>query len=398
MTLRKKISGLGLAGIVLTVAAIVGVLLVMQGKVRTRVIEEVNALGASECSKIAKDVYLMLRTQDDLLRVKLEGDLKVAQEMVRAKGAVNFAAPVSWKVVNQLTKQSQDVELPRMLLGEYDVAQRQVPEASADFLVDKVGKLTGSTCTIFQRINEAGDMLRVSTNVRQTDGQRATGTFIPAVEPTGKRNAVIASLLAGQSYFGRAFVVNNWYITGYSPLTDGGGKVVGAVYVGVEQEKIPAVRQGIMQIVAGKTGYVFVLGGQGEQKGRYIISAGGKRDGENILEAKDANGNPFIQEMVDKALATRDGASDFVHYDWQNPGEAHARPKVTATTYFEPWDWVIGVGAYESDFQEAAAQVQSSLQSLLIWLLWVAAGSLVLCGVTSVIVAGKIASPVVSLT
>ncbi|MCC7408273.1 MAG: methyl-accepting chemotaxis protein, partial [Phycisphaeraceae bacterium] len=398
MTLRKKISGLGLAGIVLTVAAIVGVLLVMQGKVRSRVIEQVNALGASECSKIAKDVYLMLRTQDDLLRVKLEGDLKVARQFIASEGAVSFTTPTRWRTVNQFNQQEREIELPRMALGDRELPAQDEAASGTGSLVDKVCELTGSTCTIFQRANEAGDLVRVSTTMRQSDGRRAVGRYIPAVEPDGKANAVVSAMLAGRNYTGRAFAGESWYITSYAPLIDGAGKVIGAMCVGVEQEKIPAVRQGIMQIVAGKTGYVFVLGGQGEWKGRYIISAGGKRDGENILDAKDANGNPFIQELVDKALATRDGSSDFVHYDWQNPGENIARSKVTATTYFEPWDWVIGVGAYESDFQEAAAQVQSSLQSLLIWLLWVAAGALVLCGLVSVIVAGKIASPVVSLT
>lgn len=52
-----------------------------------------------------------------------------------------------------------------------------------------------------------------------------------------------------------------------------------------------------MDIEIGKTGYVHVL----NTKGHYIISAGGKRDGELIIDAKDADGVEFIKEMISNA-------------------------------------------------------------------------------------------------
>jgi hypothetical protein len=55
---------------------------------------------------------------------------------------------------------------------------------------------------------------------------------------------------------------------------------------GVKQENVKSLREGIMKTVVGKTGYVFVLGGSGNQRGRYVISKDGKRDGENIWMRK----------------------------------------------------------------------------------------------------------------
>lgn len=48
-------------------------------------------------------------------------------------------------------------------------------------LVDDVHRVAGGMCTVFQRMNETGDMLRVATNVVR-NGKRAIGTFIPAVQ------------------------------------------------------------------------------------------------------------------------------------------------------------------------------------------------------------------------
>ncbi|HOD39031.1 MAG TPA: Cache 3/Cache 2 fusion domain-containing protein [Candidatus Wallbacteria bacterium] len=54
-------------------------------------------------------------------------------------------------------------------------------------IIDEVANLVGDTCTIFQRMNENGDMLRVATNVITKDGRRAIGTFIPAIDDAYRR-------------------------------------------------------------------------------------------------------------------------------------------------------------------------------------------------------------------
>ena len=76
------------------------------------------------------------------------------------------------------------------------------------------------TATIFQ-----GD-LRISTNVMRDDGTRAIGTRVSEEV----YNQVIEK---GLPWIGRAFVVNNWYITAYEPINDLKGKIIGMLYVGI---------------------------------------------------------------------------------------------------------------------------------------------------------------------
>ena len=75
------------------------------------------------------------------------------------------------------------------------------------------------TATLFM------DDVRVSTNVRLFEDVRALGTRVSAVV----RQAVLGD---GQTWLARAFVVNDWYISGYLPLTDSYGERVGMLYVG----------------------------------------------------------------------------------------------------------------------------------------------------------------------
>ncbi|MFN2149119.1 MAG: cache domain-containing protein [Anaerolineales bacterium] len=87
-------------------------------------------------------------------------------------------------------------------------------------LVDRIRQVAGiDTVTIF-----FGD-LRVSTNVPNEQGERAVGTRVSKVV----REQVLDR---GEDYVGRAFVVNEEYITRYVPLFDHLGQVVGSLYVG----------------------------------------------------------------------------------------------------------------------------------------------------------------------
>jgi len=67
--------------------------------------------------------------------------------------------------------------------------------------------------------------VRVSTNVRLFEDVRALGTRVSA--------EVRARVLEeGRTWLDRAFVVNDWYISAYQPITDSFGKRVGMLYVG----------------------------------------------------------------------------------------------------------------------------------------------------------------------
>ncbi|MCB1995947.1 MAG: cache domain-containing protein [Burkholderiaceae bacterium] len=72
------------------------------------------------------------------------------------------------------------------------------------------------------------DDVRISTNVRlfgPSPDERAIGTRVSQAV----RDAVLGR---GQTWLDRAFVVNDWYVSAYEPLTDGRGQRVGMLYVG----------------------------------------------------------------------------------------------------------------------------------------------------------------------
>lgn len=96
------------------------------------------------------------------------------------------------------------------------------------------------TATIFQ-----GD-LRISTNVRNTEGERAIGTRV-------SQEVYEQVLVHGKPWFGRAFVVNDWYITAYKPIKDVAGRIVGMLYVGILEKKYADMKRNTLWLFLSVT-------------------------------------------------------------------------------------------------------------------------------------------------
>jgi hypothetical protein len=73
-------------------------------------------------------------------------------------------------------------------------------------------------------VKSGEDFVRVATNVQRPDGSRAIGTVL---DPTGPAYAAIRK---GEAYYGNAVILGRLYVTGYEPIRDESGAVVGIYY------------------------------------------------------------------------------------------------------------------------------------------------------------------------
>lgn len=372
MTVKTKLILTGALLTALPLLAVVLIAISASAGMQKSAVEGANQAAAMDLEHIAQGTRTMCVAQQEILEKSLHTYLNVARDILSRTGKVSFAQEsVSWVAVDQFTKIATRIDLPKMMTGPIWLGN----DASLDVespVVDNVRDLTDATCTVFQRMNEQGDLLRVSTNVKTLKGVRAIGTYIPKINPDGTPNPVVDVLLKGKSFFGRAFVVDRWYLTAYDPIFDAKHKVVGALYVGIPQESTLAIRNAMMSIKVGKNGYVFAL----DSAGNYVISNGGKRDGESVWGAKDADQRLFIQEMCRQAIAA-DGKTVQYQYSWKNPSDQNARGKIAKLVYFKPWDWIIGVGAYTDEFLAGSNKVREMGNQTIRRLMGVSVGFLV---------------------
>ncbi len=126
-----------------------------------------------------------------------ESHIKTFWELLRAKG------------------KTIDIVKGKLVAGDY------VINGNFD-LPDTVKEIFGGRATVFM-----GD-IRVSTNVLMPDGTRAVGTRLDGPA----RDALFRQ---GKSYRGESTILGVPYFVAYDPIRDSGGRVVGALFVGLEQ-------------------------------------------------------------------------------------------------------------------------------------------------------------------
>ncbi len=72
--------------------------------------------------------------------------------------------------------------------------------------------------------------VRISTNVMTKDYKRAIGTIV-------SREVYEKVIGQGEDWIGRAFVVNDWYISSYTPIYDINRNIIGMLYTGILEAK-----------------------------------------------------------------------------------------------------------------------------------------------------------------
>ena len=94
-------------------------------------------------------------------------------------------------------------------------------KVSAD-AVDAVVKKLGGVASLF--VKSGDQFVRVATTLKKEDGTSAVGTTLAANSPA------LAKLKNGEAYYGDATLFGKSYDTGYVPIKDASGAVIGAFF------------------------------------------------------------------------------------------------------------------------------------------------------------------------
>ena len=110
------------------------------------------------------------------------------------------------------------------------------------------------------------DFVRVSTSLTKQDGTRAIGTLLDHAHPA------YAKLMAGQSYVGRALLFDRSYMTQYTPVRDGSGKVIAVLFVGFDYTDAQNAQfDNLKRFRIGQTGSLALL----DEQSKWLVAPAG---------------------------------------------------------------------------------------------------------------------------
>ncbi len=189
----------------------------------------------------------MFERESVLKQKKVKTSLKVASDRFFESKLTIKGGSIILKAINPENQRFRQFEIPIWELNGRPIFMDTV-------FVDMVEGLLGGYVTVFQKFNEG--FVRVSTNIRRADGSRAVATYIPNSSPISQ------TVLRGETFFGRAFVIDEHYTTAYMPIFLN-GQVEGMLFVGEREKDMEDLKQVISKLKIGKSGYAFVFDSDG---------------------------------------------------------------------------------------------------------------------------------------
>jgi signal transduction histidine kinase len=210
-----------------------------------------------------------------VLDTALQGDAMTAAEVFSAEQLRAIDPQLADRALTQLIETPNAVADARVVESRGLLIHSAAPVRAADGHLLGVlvgGVLLNKNLEFIDRLNEIvypegalplgsagtatlflGDV-RVATNVRLFEGERAIGTRVSAAV----HHAVLDE---GRTWLDRAFVVRDWYVSAYEPLLDSRGQRVGMLYVGFLEGPFTAAKHGALGVVVALFGIVMVVAG-----------------------------------------------------------------------------------------------------------------------------------------
>ncbi len=312
----------------LILSAIVVIILVALGFYnynahKNRIMEDADTRMYESLDDLVKIIEVEIANSQD----RVHYAMKTAHEFFYSFESLKLSEEtISVNATDQVSLNSKQVTINALEVGGNSLYNNNT-------LVDQIKELTGATSTIFQKIQ--GGYLRITTNVLNQNGARAIGTYIPNNSP------VVQAVESGQTYKGRAFVVDDYYLTVYEPIYID-GQVQGMLYVGVNEKDLKGLKEIFDSKVYFEDGYPFLV----------------SSDGTLVIHPTD-EGNNISDFTVFKQIINANSDKGKSRYKW--PETAEGRMKFQYFEYIPQIDSYVAASFHEDILFKYLGEVRNSV-------------------------------------
>ena len=251
-------------------------------------------------NNINMGIYNMVDTQQKVLMQWMDSSATAFSEKLRWLGPNRF-------------DYSNMVDIGGYKLPTWYIGNQKI--TGDNTLVDILISKQKLPATLFQLHDNK--FIRVSSNVRQPDGNRIVGTIVDS-------GPIYEKIINGQIWRGRGSVEGIMHGMIYQPIFDSNNNLVGAFVLGRREQEFELLTA-IKNIVVGETGFVAVM----DPEGVFIIHP--------TMQGKSAANLGWAQEILRK----KNGSVTYT--------DSNGRQKIAYYKYYEPWNWYIVTGSFVSE-------------------------------------------------
>ncbi len=195
-------------------------------------------------------------------------------------------------------------------------------------IVDKVADLTGGTVALFvKRVNNQGndEFIQVSSSSSGQDVNAGRGIGVKME----RINKAFERLRSGESFYGLTNVAGVPHITGYEPIRDSSGNVIGAMHVGYPMRSLSEVGTAIEETKLLEQGYIALIDSNGKP-----VFKSRSADAEFVKKMEETKNGEGVNGSLMDNIGRATFANEAVNWNY-------------ITTRFEPWNYKV-VAAYSN--------------------------------------------------
>ncbi len=293
-------------------------------KQRNQIFSDTKVRMSEQVGDLAEMVNIQISQNEEKVRAIGNVTLKNFYSM----GELTFGDNAqSINVTNQNTLSRKKIDLPELLVGGNPIYN------NFDF-VDEIENQTNANATIFQRID--GGFVRISTNIKK-NGQRSIDTYIPNSSP------VVQTIEGNGVYYGRAKVVDKWFLTAYYPIKIN-DKVEAIFSVGIQEKDMQRLKGLFNSKKYFDSGYPFIV----DNTGTMIIHP--TKEGVNLKDEE------FFQQLIESS--TTSGETTYI-FD--------GKRKRQYFKYVESIESYVCVSIYEHELMNIITQIRRAILIVLIF-------------------------------
>ncbi|HCR37711.1 MAG TPA: hypothetical protein DIU37_06130, partial [Opitutae bacterium] len=385
--LRHKVTGLAIFSALLPVIILVYFLYWREEQLSDDLERVIDMMLGRQMRQIVMDISALVDTDSHFVHARLDEGMHVVAKMYGIMGPMHASSQsMKWRM-DELV-----VNLPDLVFDKKDMYDG----GGIDEWVEEVAEWTQSDVFFYQRDIQNGNFYGVASNVDTISKNGRIFDVISESLPSGLENELGQALTQGESRQSSIRIAGSTYLGGFVPLVDKQGHVVAAVFVGLNEEWMDAVRMAIARIEVGAKGFAWLIYGEDGQ--RSILNMHNKGDERKVKDVQNQDQRRIFEKIDLQADSLDAGEIGEWSGVWRDPSDGQMRKRVLFYTRFPNWNWVIGVTGFYEDYNRPYERIEHVFRGLLEDIAGSGLVVLLLIGIVAFYFGGKITRPITQLT
>lgn len=398
--LRHKIIAFSICSAIVPALTLFLMVTSQQEKLIHRFDEDFKLVVDKDLTHTVSHLWNMCYAVNEVVQNKVYANLRLAQQLLHEWGPIRLSEDkIVWRAESPLSKDFYFYELPKLLIGN-QIIEQNFNESIASPIVDPLKALTKETISLFQRINEEGDMLRIATTLLRADGSRDISQCLLANSKVSDPEQTIQRVLKGEIVLSSTSILDEWYVYGAAPLLETDtGKVIGMIRIATNEGGLINLQRVFHDMAAEVNGFLWVMRGHPKKDSQgFIYPKNSEYDYLELNHIVQEKGVLFFDNLRRNVIHNPVGQVFSQAFEIKDAHKHTQQAALVKCIYFPQWDWVIGVLTCENNYVPIHKKLREPFMFLTQAIFWAMIIGLSLVIFIAFFLAEKIARPIVDLT